>query len=195
MARVYAARRAATRRHRALLPASRRRRPRAGLEELRQDRARLQRRLLGPPLRAAAAAGAPVPEPGRAARRPAAHRAQHDGELRHEHELAVLRRRVHDVVPDPDGRAARAELRLGGGRDGGARRRRPRPRAPVGEGARATSGSTSTARSSTSCCRWRWSWRSSSSRRASPQTFRGHATATTLEGATQTIARGPVALA
>ena len=47
-----------------------------------------------------------------------------DGELRHEHELAVLRRRVHDVVPDPDGRAGRAEVRLGGGRDGRARRGR-----------------------------------------------------------------------
>ena len=32
------------------------------------------------------------------------------------------------------------------------------------------------------------------SRRAMPQTFAGHATAHTLEGATQTIARGPVAL-
>ena len=29
-----------------------------------------------------------------------AHRAEHDRELRHEHELAVLRRRVHDVVPE-----------------------------------------------------------------------------------------------
>ena len=53
--------------------------------------------------------------------------------------------------------------------------------------------STSTARSSTSCCRssivlaviliWQ----------GVPQTFHGHATATTLQGAQQTIARGPVA--
>ena len=43
--------------------------------------------------------------------------AEHRGELHHEHELAVLRRRVDDVVPDPDGRARGAELRLGRRRD------------------------------------------------------------------------------
>ena len=41
-------------------------------------------------------------------------RAEHDRELHHEHELAVLRRRVHDVVPHPDGRARGAELRVCG---------------------------------------------------------------------------------
>ena len=46
--------------------------------------------------------------------RVAAHRDEHDRQLRHEHELAVLRRRVHDVVPVADGGARRAELRLGG---------------------------------------------------------------------------------
>ena len=65
--------------------------------------------------------------PGRAV----AHRAEHDRELRHEHELAVLRRRVHDVVPDPDGRARGAELRLRRGRDGRARGGRARNRAPL----------------------------------------------------------------
>ena len=85
------------------------------------------------PLRDPPAPGPPVPEPGPPAGRPVAHRAEHDSELHHEHELAVLRRRVHDVVPDPDGRARGAELRLGCGRDGGARRGRARNRAALAE--------------------------------------------------------------
>ena len=61
-------------------------------------------------------------------------------------------------------------------------------RAPSG-----TSGSIFTGRWCTSSCRWPSSWRLCSSRRASSQTFDGNATATTLEGAQQAIARGPAA--
>ena len=43
-----------------------------------------------------------------------------------EHELAVLRRRDHDELPHPDARPHVPELRLGGGRDGGADRDDPR---------------------------------------------------------------------
>ena len=39
---------------------------------------------------------------------------QHRGQLRHQHQLAGLRRRDDDELPDPDARAHRAELRLGG---------------------------------------------------------------------------------
>ena len=46
-------------------------------------------------------------------------RLQHRGQLRHQHQLAVLRRREHDGLPRPDGRADGAELRL--------RRHRHRP--------------------------------------------------------------------
>ena len=103
----------------------------------------------------APASGTSVPEPGPSAGRAGAHRAEYDGQLHHEHELAVLRRRVHDVVPEPDGRARGAELRL---RRGRAWRCSPRSCAES-RGARATrsatSGATSTARSSTSCCRSR----------------------------------------
>ena len=53
---------------------------------------------------------------------------QHGVELHHEHQLAGLRRRDHDDVPQPDARADLPELRLGGGRDGGARRAVPRVR-------------------------------------------------------------------
>ena len=109
---------------------------RAGLEELRPLGRRFQPPLLGRAVRDPAAAGAPVPEPGQRAGRPLADRAEHDRQLRHEHELAVLRRRVHDVVPDPDGRPRRPAVRLGGGRHRGARRVRPRCRAALLEGAR-----------------------------------------------------------
>ena len=87
-------------------------------------------------LRDPAPAGAPLPEPGQPAGRAVAHRAEHDRQLHHQHELAVLRRRVHDVVPDPDGRARGAAVRLGRGRDGRPRRRHPRALPPELQGAR-----------------------------------------------------------
>ena len=74
-----------------------------------------------------------------------AHLAEHDRQLRHEHELAVLRRRVHDVVPHADGRARGAELRLRRRRDGRARRGRARLRPPLDQPISASSGATSTA--------------------------------------------------
>ena len=148
-------------------PPPRRPRSAAGLEELREDGADLQRGLLGAALRAAALAGPPAAEPGPSPRRLVAYLAQHHRQLHLEHELAVLRRRVHDVVPLPDGRARGAELRLGRGRDGGPRRGRARLLSPLDARASGTSGATSTAASSTSCCRWPSCWRSSSSRRAS----------------------------
>ena len=96
-----------------------------------EDGADLQRRLQCRALRHPAPAGPPLPEPGSHERRCAAHRCQHDCELRHEHELAVLRRRVHDVVPHPDGGPRRPELRLGGRRDGGPDRSHSRDRPPL----------------------------------------------------------------
>ena len=96
----------------------------AGLEGLRQDACSSSASSSGCPLRDPAAPGPPVPEPGPHEGRAGAPVAEHGRELHHEHELAVLRRRVHDVVPDPDGRARRAELRLGRRRDRRARGRR-----------------------------------------------------------------------
>ena len=55
---------------------------------------------------------------------------QHDLVVRQQHQLAVLRRRDDAQLLLPDGRADRAELRLRGGRDGGARGRDPRLRQP-----------------------------------------------------------------
>ena len=125
----------------------------------------------------------------------AASRPEHRGELRDQHELAVLRGRVDDVLPDPDGRDHGADLRLGRGRDGGAR-------SPSSAASRA-------GRASELGNFWVDLYRSLVYvllpltivltlvfvSQGVPQTFAGHATATTLEGATQTIARGPVALA
>ena len=55
---------------------------------------------------------------------------QHHRVVHHQHELAVLRRRDHALVLLADGRAGGAELRLGRGRHGGARRGDPRLRQP-----------------------------------------------------------------
>ena len=105
--------------------------------------------------------------PRRAVGRAPAHLDQHDGELHHQHELAVLRRRDDDVVPEPDGGAGRAELRLGRARDGRARSRDPRASRAGRRRRSGTSGSISTARSRTSCCRSPSSSPWSSSPRAS----------------------------
>ena len=92
---------------------------------------------------------------------------QHRRQLRHQHQLAGLRRRDDDELPHPDAGAHGAELRLA-----------PRPAwprwRPSSAGSRgapprpsATSGSISRGRRCTSCCRSRSCWRSSWSPRAS----------------------------
>ena len=59
---------------------------------------------------------------------------QHRGELRHQHQLAGLRRRIDDELSHADARARRAELRVRRHRHGGAGRADSRLRAPpVGE--------------------------------------------------------------
>ena len=56
---------------------------------------------------APAAPGRAAAQPDRRRRRAAGARVQHRGQLRHQHELAELRRRVDDEPPHPDGRARR----------------------------------------------------------------------------------------
>ena len=63
-------------------------------------------------------------------------------ELRHEHELAELQRRVDDEPSHADGRADGAELRLGRGGDRSRRRTHPRTRSPPRRRRSGTSGST-----------------------------------------------------
>ena len=118
-------------------------------------RAALQPRRLRRRLSAAAAPGRAAAEPGGLRGRDARLVVQHGRELRDEHELAGLRRRVDDELSHADARPRRAELRLGRVGHGGARRADPRLRAPASRRRSATSGSTSRAARSTSCCRCR----------------------------------------
>ena len=69
---------------------------------------------------------------------------QHRFVVHHEHELAVLRRRDHALVLQPDGRPGGPELRLGRGRHRRRHRADPRasPRAAPARPASATSGRT-----------------------------------------------------
>ena len=110
-----------------LLGEGRERRPEA-LEAVRGDRSSSSRSPSAPSSTCSCACRATCPSTPTTSRR-AGRLDEHDGELRHEHELAVLRRRVHDVVPDADGGARRAELRLGSGRHGGPGGGDPRLRA------------------------------------------------------------------
>ena len=142
----------------------------------------------------AAPAGAAAAEPAAVGVGAAVARLQHRRQLRDQHQLAELRRRVDDERPRPDGGADRAELRLGCRRHGGRRRPDPRPHAaaqsetignfwvdlvrgddarPPAAGARAR--------------------RRARRPRASCRRSRVPIAATTLEGATQTIYRGPIA--
>ncbi len=107
-------------------------RARAAVERLRALAARVQRRLGRRPLPAPARPGRAAAEPDGRRRRAARARLQHRGQLRHEHELAELRRRVDDEPPHPDGRADGAELRLRGRRHRGRGRARPRARRGAG---------------------------------------------------------------
>ena len=99
---------------------------RAALDGLRPLRARVQHRLDPRAVPPAARAGSALPQSHRRDRRPAGTRLQHGRQLRHQHELAELRRRVDDEPPHADERARRPELRLRGGRHGGGDRSRPR---------------------------------------------------------------------
>ena len=160
MARVYEGERAAPRpRARpggaADLPAAPRRPPgRAGLEGLRADDARLQRPSSAGALRDPAHPGHPArstprasaPRPGTSpSTRPTSFVTNTNWQFYGgETTLSLLL---------ADGRAGGAELRLGRGRHGRARRRDPRVPQPRRRRRSATSGRTSPARCSTSCCR------------------------------------------
>ena len=126
--------------------------------------------------------------------RAAGARVQHRRQLRHEHELAELRRRVDDEPPDADGRA---------------RRCRTSSRPPSGSPSRSRSSAGSSRRRSETIGNF---WvdltrdddpRAAAARRSCValvlvsqgvvQNLRGCAEATTVEGATQAIYRGPIA--
>ncbi len=100
----------------------RRPRPRAAVDHLRVLGARLQRSVGARALSPAAPPRCAALEPGQG-RRDAVGGMEHRGQLRHQHQLAELRRRVDHGAPHPDGGPDRAELRVG--RGGHGRRHRP----------------------------------------------------------------------
>ena len=90
----------------------------------------------------AAPAGRAAAQPAGVGRGAAGPGLQHRRQLRHQHQLAGLRRRDDHELPDPDAGPDGAELRLGGGGHGGAGGVHPRLRPPQRADASATSGST-----------------------------------------------------
>lgn len=93
-------------------------------------------------------AGCPGPPPGASAD-VGGSRLRHGGGLCRQHRLAGPFWRGAAVPPAPDGRADRAELRLGGDRDGGGRGRDPGASWPTAAGGSGTSGPTWCGRSFT----------------------------------------------
>ena len=93
-------------------------------------------------------------------------RLQHGGQLHHQHQLAELRRRKHDVLSRADARPDAPELPVGGHRHRARGRADPRLCARLGARRSAISGSISRAARSTCCCRSASSTRCSWSGRA-----------------------------
>ena len=137
--------------------------------------------------------GGAAAQPRRHAGRAAGARLQHRRLVHDQHQLAELRRRDHHEPPHPDGRADGAELRLRRHRHRGRRRGDPRLRPRLGPQRRQLLGrphpdhALRPAADLPRCSRSSW-WRRAC-RRPSPAPI----DATTLEGARQTIATGPVA--
>ena len=93
-------------------------------------------------LRPAAAAGVLAAQPAGVRRRVAGPVVQHRRQLRHQHQLAGLRRRDDHELPDPDAGPDRAELRLGRRRHGDPGGFHPRASPATPPRPSATSGST-----------------------------------------------------
>ena len=79
-----------------------------------------------------ARAGGAAVQSGRPVRRRPGSVVQHRGELHHQHQLAELRRRKHDVLPRADARSDASELSVGGDRHRARHGADPRLRAAFG---------------------------------------------------------------
>ena len=152
----------------------------------------LSRRRLSHPLWADAAAGLTAVQPGGAIRRRRGPLVQHRDQLHHQHQLAELRRRKHDVLPRADARPHASELPVGGNRHRARGRADPRLCARLDAHRRQFLGRYHALHALHPAADLR-------RLRAVPG-LAGHAAdarpyvdATTLEGAKQTIAVGPVA--
>ena len=121
----------------AALPRRRRRRDaRAALAHLHGRHAAVSRRRLCRSLCADAPAGGAAVQSGGAIRRRARPRLQHGGQLHHQHQLAELRRRKHDVVSRADAGPDASEFPVGGDRHRAGGRADPRLRAGLGQDGR-----------------------------------------------------------
>ena len=103
------------------------------MDELRHRHAALQPRRVPLALRDAAHPVGAALQPARDGRHPARSRLQHLGQLRHQHELAELRRREHHELSGANVRPHLPQLRLGRDRHSVSTRADPRLRAPLGE--------------------------------------------------------------
>ena len=121
--------RAAAGRGRALRRRRRRREARAALADLHDRHAAVPRRRLPHSLRADAPAGRAAVQSRRAVGGRAGSLVQHGGQLHHQHQLAELRRRKHDVLSRADARPDAPELPLGRDRHRARGRADPRLRA------------------------------------------------------------------
>ena len=134
---------------------------------------RLQRPRRPGRVRAAAPARRAAAEPGRPGRRRRRFVVQHRHQLRHQHQLAGLRRRIDDELSDADARADGAELLLRRHRHRRGLGAGPRLRRALAAAPSATSGSTRRGRRSTCCCRSRScspsSWSARAWSRTSPR--------------------------
>ena len=109
----------------------------AGVDEQREQHlahlhgrhAAVPRRRLSHPLRADALAGGAAVQSGRAVGGRRGSVVQHGGQLHHQHQLAELRRRKHDVLSRADARPDAPELPVGGDRHRARDRADPRLRA------------------------------------------------------------------
>ena len=124
---------AAAGRSRALSGRRRRREARAALADLHGRHAAVPRRRLSHPLRADALAGGAAVQSGRAVGGGARSVVQYGGQLHHQHQLAELRRRKHDVLSRADARPHAPELPVGGDRHRAGGRAHPRLRPRVGQ--------------------------------------------------------------
>ena len=149
----------------------RRRAARARLAHVYRRHAAVPRRRLSHSLCVDAPAGGAAVQSGRAIRRRRRLVVQHGDELHHQHQLAELRRRKHDVLSRADARADAPELSVGGDRHRARHRADPRLCPRLGQDRSAISGSMSRAARSMSCCRsacpTRCSWSGKAFRRRS----------------------------
>ena len=177
---------------RPLLDRRRRREARTALADLYGRDAAVPCRRLSDHLWPDAAAGAVAVQPGGAIRGRRRSVLQHCDLLHHQHQLAELRRREHAVVPDADARADAPEFPVGGDRHRARGGADPRLLPFLDAHHRQFLGRCDPLHALCAAADLH-RLHAVPGRQGMPQTLGAYVDATTLEGAKQTIAVGPVA--